>query len=80
MNEADTRANLIDPQLVAAGWDCAERAGLHPALEDGAISGLWQSVTVLRPERLKSPREGCSPSHLQKAFRGELDTERVVRV
>ncbi len=68
MSAADTRANLIDPQLVAAGWDCAERAGLHPALGDRALSGLWQSVTVLRPERLKSLREGCSPSRFANIF------------
>ncbi len=63
MKEASTRANLIYPHLVAAGWNCDKRAGLHPALGDRALSGLWRSGTVLRPERLKSISEGCSPSY-----------------
>ena len=48
MSAADTRANLIDPQLVAAGWDCAERAGLHPALGDRALSGLLAVPIALK--------------------------------
>lgn len=29
MNEADTRANLIDPKLVAAGWGVVEGSKIH---------------------------------------------------
>jgi hypothetical protein len=41
----------------------AKRAGLHAAQGDRALSGLWRSVTVLRPERLKSLSGGQRPSH-----------------
>jgi hypothetical protein len=46
-------------ELVDLGTDL--RAGLHPALGDCALSGLFGSETLWRPERLTSPSEGCSP-------------------
>ncbi len=85
------------PSLYMQLTESNQRAGLHPALGDRALSGLMDGFRndigrcpmlkdlalsglsrlqpQLRPERLKSPREGCSPSRIGQ-FR-QLRPERL---
>ena len=52
MNEADTRANLIDPKLVDAGWGKVENSYIRRevSITQGRIIGGGKRASVLRSD------------------------------
>ena len=41
MNEAETRADYIDPALKAAGWGVADGSGIRPEYPIPRTAGFW---------------------------------------
>ena len=88
MNEAETRAELIDPALKAAGWGIIEgsrirREVIAPGRLIGngkrAQSDIADYVLVYRGEKLAVLNE-LKQSILQKAFTGELTADTANQV
>ena len=65
VSEAQTRLNLIDPQLKKAGWNLSDRSQIGLEIPVSCYDALWE----------EGDTDCCLylfNSLMQKAFRGEL--------
>ena len=65
MNEAETRAELIDPKLKAAGWGVIEGSKI---LHESNVCALVDVQSLLSPERASYHNDGRSPSYKTSSF------------
>ena len=88
MNEAETRAELIDPALKVAGWGVIEGSRIRrEVIAPGRLIGngkraqadIADYVLVYRGEKLAVLNE-LKQSILQKAFTGELTADTANQV
>ncbi len=68
MNEAETRAELIDPKLKACGWGVVEGSNFHQL---DALRAETQKLEAVYQKKIADLEE-LKKSILQKAFSGQL--------
>jgi len=84
MNEAETRAELIDPKLKACGWGVVEGSKVLRIQQTivrqlDALRAETQKLEAVYQKKIVDLEE-LKKSILQKAFAGELKTEKELLV
>ena len=93
MNEAETRAELIDPKLKACGWGVVEGSKIlreynitAGKIQTGGVRAkkltadyvlVYKGIKLTMVEAKINNLEELKKSFLQKAFAGELKTKEI---
>jgi type I site-specific restriction endonuclease len=72
MNEAETRAELIDPALQAAGWGVVEGSRIRReyTIIPGRIEGKGRHRKLLKADYILAVADLGHPEDISKAFAG----------